>query len=107
MADEPWKDFQTKERGPWDDFKGEGPWSDFQEKPWEEFQSGPVDTNPDRFNSEIGPAPEQSMLKRAGKVVREALTPLIGPTEEEVSTHGVYRDGKLVYKPAGSAIDSE
>lgn len=91
-------------------------------QPWEEKEPldlqplEPLDLQPletPRPEATISAARPQSWLKRAGHALRESLTPLIGPTREQVLNEGVptYDSaGNLVdvrFRPMGGKVEEE
>jgi hypothetical protein len=109
------------EEGPWKDYSAtanaeQGPWKDFQTEkrpPWEDYGTSEArDTNPDAYNAELRAAPERSVWQRTKRAVREGLTPLIGPDEEQLLRDGVVTTGPdgqptLAYRPMGGRVESE
>ena len=61
----------------------------------------------DRFGSEMRQAAPEGAVKRVYRKVREALAPVIGPTEEQRDRDSVLIDGELVYKPLGDLVAKE
>jgi hypothetical protein len=101
---EPWEDFggvstaAADEAGPWNDFKAmeAGPWQDFE-------AAKPAAVPPG--TPELREAPKEGMVKKALRSVREQLSPLIGPTEEQRwrDAMGVDEAGQPIYKPMAPA----
>jgi len=57
---------------------------------------------------ELRPYTPPGLLQRVATGIREKLTPLLGPTENQLLADGIMtEDGRLVYKPMGSRIDQE
>jgi len=54
-------------------------------------------------------APEEGLLSKVGRTLRESITPLIGPSESQLIREGIVNEetGQPEYKPLGGAVESE
>lgn len=65
------------------------------------------DSNP--RNAQLNASPPESLARRVTRPVREFLSPVLGPTREQIARDSIPwgPNGELAYKPLGSRVDTE